>query len=452
MSELVATVTGWTGDLAGMLWGNGLTLAVLLGMGLYLTLRMGFVQLRGFRHSIELVSGRYSCRTDAGQISHFQALSTALSATVGTGNIAGVATAISLGGPGALFWMWMTAFFGMATKFTECTLALQFRRIDPDGEIAGGPMYTLLNGLKLKRTATLFASFALIASFGIGNMVQANSVVDGLGYLYPQVRENAWLVGGLMAFLVGMVILGGVRRIAHVASAIVPLMALLYVSASLLVLFNHAEKIPQALAIIFNHALNPWAVGGAAVGEAIRWGVARGLFSNEAGLGSSPMAHAAARTNEPVREGLVAMLEPFIDTLVICSMTGLVIVVTDAYTIRQDDLVGAALTAHAFASSLGPAGAAVVGIGLSLFAFSTIIAWSYYGDRSAHFLFGESAVRPYRVIYTFLVLIGAAVPLQLVWNIADVTNILMALPNLLSLALLAGLVQRMKNAYFLGLA
>jgi AGCS family alanine or glycine:cation symporter len=452
MSELVATVTVWTGDLAGMLWGNWLTLAVLLGMGLYLTLRMGFVQLRGFRHSIELVSGRYSCRTDAGQISHFQALSTALSATVGTGNIAGVATAISLGGPGALFWMWMTAFFGMATKFTECTLALQFRRIDPDGEIAGGPMYTLLNGLKLKRTATLFASFALIASFGIGNMVQANSVVDGLGYLYPQVRENSWLVGGLMAFLVGMVILGGVRRIAHVASAIVPLMALLYVSASLLVLFNHAEKIPQALAIIFNHALNPWAVGGAAVGEAIRWGVARGLFSNEAGLGSSPMAHAAARTNEPVREGLVAMLEPFIDTLVICSMTGLVIVVTDAYTIRQDDLVGAALTAHAFASSLGPAGAAVVGIGLSLFAFSTIIAWSYYGDRSAHFLFGESAVQPYRVIYTFLVLIGAAVPLQLVWNIADVTNILMALPNLLSLALLAGLVQRMKNAYFLGLA
>ncbi len=452
MSDIIASVTGWTGDLAGVLWGNGLTLLVLLGMGLYLTLRMGFVQLRGFRHALELVSGRYSCSTDTGQISHFQALSTALSATVGTGNIAGVATAISLGGPGALFWMWMTAFFGMATKFTECTLALQFRQIDPDGEIAGGPMYTLLNGLKLKRTATLFASFALIASFGIGNMVQANSVVDGLGYLYPAVRDNAWLVGGLMAFLVGLVILGGVKRIAHVASAIVPLMALLYIGASLLVLFNYADKIPQALAVIVNHALNPWAVGGAAVGEAIRWGVARGLFSNEAGLGSSPMAHAAARTNEPVREGLVAMLEPFVDTLVICSMTGLVLVVTEAYTIRQDNLVGAALTAHAFASSLGPAGAAVVGIGLSLFAFSTIIAWSYYGDRSAHFLFGESAVQPYRVIFTFLVLIGAAVPLKLVWNIADVTNILMALPNLLSLALLAGLVQRMKNTYFLGLA
>jgi AGCS family alanine or glycine:cation symporter len=450
MSDALATLTERTGELAGLLWGNGLTLLILLGMGLYLTIRMGLVQLRGFRHSIGLVSGRYSCHTDTGQISHFQALSTALSATVGTGNIAGVATAISLGGPGALFWMWVTAFFGMATKFTECTLALKFREISPDGQIAGGPMYTLLNGLKMKRTATLFASFALIASFGIGNMVQANSVVDGLGYLYPAVHDYAWLVGGGMALLVGLVILGGVRRIAHVASAIVPAMALLYISGALLVLFNHADRIPQALSTIFNHALNPWAVGGAAVGEAIRWGVARGLFSNEAGLGSSPMAHAAARTNEPVREGLVAMLEPFVDTLVICTMTGLVIVTTGAWQTEQTGLVGAALTAHAFESSLGTAGAAVVGLGLSLFAFSTIIAWSYYGDRSAHFLFGEQAVRPYRVVFTFLVLVGAAVPLQLVWNIADITNILMALPNLLSLALLAGLVQRMKNAYFYG--
>jgi AGCS family alanine or glycine:cation symporter len=300
----------------------------------------------------------------------------------------------------------------------------------------------------MKRMAVLFASFALIASFGIGNMVQANSVVDGLGYLFPEVRDNAWLVGGVLAFLVGMVILGGVRRIARVASTIVPFMALLYVGAAILVLINHAGQIPSALATIFNHALNPWAVGGAAVGEAIRWGVARGLFSNEAGLGSSPMAHAAAKTNEPVREGLVAMMEPFIDTLVICTMTGLVIVVTGAYTVQQDDLVGAALTAHAFQSSIGVAGASVVGIGLSLFAFSTMIAWSYYGDRSARFLFGERAVQPYRLLFTFLVMIGAAVPLKLVWNLADVTNILMALPNLLSLALLAGLAQRLKNEYF----
>ena len=448
MSDLVGKLTAWSGDLAGLLWGNGLTLVILLGMGLYLTIRLGLVQIRGFRHSVALISGAYHCPEHEGQITHFQALSTALSATVGTGNIAGVATAISLGGPGALFWMWMTAFFGMATKFTECTLALKFRQIDEHGEISGGPMYTLLNGLQMKRMAMLFASFALIASFGIGNMVQANSVVDGLGYLFPEVRDNAWLVGGVLAFLVGMVILGGVRRIALVASTIVPFMALLYVGAAILVLINHAGQITSALATIFNHALNPWAVGGAAVGEAIRWGVARGLFSNEAGLGSSPMAHAAAKTNEPVREGLVAMLEPFIDTLVICTMTGLVIVVTGAYTVQQDDLVGAALTAHAFQSSIGVAGAGVVGIGLSLFAFSTIIAWSYYGDRSARFLFGERAVQPYRLLFTFLVMIGAAVPLKLVWNLADVTNILMALPNLLSLALLAGLAQKLKNEYF----
>jgi AGCS family alanine or glycine:cation symporter len=448
MNDLLEQLTTWTGQVANALWGSGLTLLILLGMGLYLTLRMGLIQVRGFRHSIALISGGYDNPEHEGQISHFQALATALSATVGTGNIAGVATAISLGGPGALFWMWVTAFFGMATKFTECTLALNFRQIDSTGAIAGGPMYTLLNGLKMRRAAVLFASFALIASFGIGNMVQANSVVDGLGYAFPGVKSHAWLAGVVLALLVGMVILGGVTRIARVASAIVPFMALLYIGAATLVLINHADAVPQALATIFNHALNPWAVGGAAVGEAIRWGVARGLFSNEAGLGSSPMAHAAARTNEPVREGLVAMMEPFIDTLVICTMTGLVIVVTGAYTIQQSGLVGAALTAHAFQSSIGLAGASVVGVGLSLFAFSTMIAWSYYGDRSAHFLFGEGAVRPYRVLFTFLVIVGAAVPLELVWNIADVTNLLMALPNLISLALLAGLVQRLKNAYF----
>lgn len=448
MQNMIDQLTLWTGELAGLLWGNALTLLLLLGMGLYLTIRMGLIQVRGFSHSVALISGKYNCPDHEGQISHFQALSTALSATVGTGNIAGVATAISLGGPGALFWMWITAFFGMATKFTECTLALKFRQVDANGEISGGPMYTLLHGLNMRRTAMLFASFALVASFGIGNMVQANSVVDGLGYLFPDIREYDWVIGGILAMLVGMVILGGVKRIARVASAIVPLMALLYVSAAIMVLINNAAQIPDALATIFNHALNPWAVGGAAVGEAIRWGVARGLFSNEAGLGSSPMAHAAARTNEPVREGLVAMMEPFVDTLVICTMTGLVIIVTGAYTIGRDDLVGAALTAHAFQTSIGTGGASVVGIGLSLFAFSTMIAWSYYGDRSARFLFGERAVYPYRVVYTFLVLVGAAVPLELVWNMADITNILMALPNLLSLALLAGLAKKLKNEYF----
>ncbi|SCZ57538.1 alanine/glycine:cation symporter family protein [Thiohalomonas denitrificans] len=448
MQEWLETLTEWTGQLSGLLWGSYLTLIALVGTGIYLTIRLRLVQLRGFRHGAALITGKYSDPKHVGEVSHFQALSTALSATIGTGNIAGVATAISLGGPGALFWMWVTAFFGMATKFAECSLALKFREVDPDGKVAGGPMYTLMHGLKMKRTAAAFATFALIASFGIGNMVQANSVVDGLTYIWPEVSEAAWMVGVLLAVLVGLVILGGVKRIARVASTIVPFMALLYVAAALLVLFNHLDQIPAAIALVLNYALNPWAVGGAAVGEAIRWGVARGLFSNEAGLGSSPMAHAAARTNEPAREGLVAMMEPFIDTLVICTMTGLVIIVTGAWQTDNEALVGAALTAHAFSETLGDSGAMVVGFGLALFAFSTMIAWSYYGDRSAHFLFGERAVMPYRVIFTLLVVIGAAVPLQLVWNVADIMNILMALPNLLALILLAGVAARIKHEYF----
>jgi len=448
MPDSIHSLTAITSQIAGVLWGTPLTLMVLLGVSVYLTLRLGFVQLRALRHAARIVSGRYSDPDHPGEVSHFQALATALSATVGTGNIAGVATAISLGGPGALFWMWMTAFFGMATKFAESTLAVRFRTTLADGSMAGGPMYTLLNGLRMKKMAVLFAAFALIASFGIGNMVQANSVVDGLSFIWPQLKTSAWLVGMVMAALVGLVILGGISRIARVASALVPFMALFYIAAALIVLFNHLDALPVALATIFNYALNPWAVGGAAIGEAMRWGVARGLFSNEAGLGSSPMAHAAARTNEPVREGLVAMLEPFIDTLIICTLTGLVIVVTGVWEARPDDLMGAAFTAFAFSSTLGASGAIVVGLGLTLFAFSTIIAWSYYGDRSACFLFGEQAVMPYRVIFTLLVAVGAAVPLELVWNIADITNLLMALPNLLALVLLAGLVKKMQADYF----
>lgn len=443
---MLEQLTELTGRISGMLWGSWITLAVLLGVGLYLTIRLGFIQLLGFRHSVHVIQGRYACKEDKGDVSHFQALATALSATVGTGNIAGVATAISLGGPGALFWMWVTAIFGMATKFTESTLALQFREIDEKG-VSGGPMYTLLHGLKMKRTAMLFALFAAIASFGIGNLVQVNSVVDGLAFIEPEIKTYSWLVGVIMALLVGMVILGGVKRIARVAGTIVPFMAVAYIVVAMTVLLNEYQQIPAAIMTILNHALNPWAVGGAAVGEAIRWGVARGLFSNEAGLGSSPMAHAAATTNEPVREGLVAMMEPFVDTLVICTMTGLAIVVTGAYLNAPEDVTGASLTAYAFSQSIGDAGAMIVGGGLALFAFSTIIAWSYYGDRSVKFMLGEKAVLPYRLVYTLLIVVGAIVPLQLVWNIADITNILMAIPNLLALVLLAGLVKKMKTEY-----
>jgi AGCS family alanine or glycine:cation symporter len=448
MDSLIAELTRLSGTLSDLLWKNPLTLLVLLGTGVYLSVRMRFVQFWGLRHALHLVMGRYSSHKDVGEVSHFQALSTALSATVGVGNIAGVATAIAFGGPGALFWMWVTAALGMCTKFTEVTLALKFREVDARGEIAGGPMYTLAHGLKMRRTAAAFAAFALVASFGIGNMVQANSVVDGLAYLAPEIKDHSWFVGLVMATLVGLVILGGVRRIARVASLLVPFMAIFYLVSALIVIVDHAHAVPAALVTILNHALNPWAVGGAAVGEAIRWGVARGLFSNEAGLGSAPMAHAAARTNEPVREGLVALMEPFIDTLVICTLTGLVIVVTGAYATRAPDLAGAALTAYAFGHTLGTSGAWVVGLGLVLFAFSTIISWSYYGDRAAKFLFGARAVMPYRVVYTLLVVFGAAVPLPLVWNIADIMNLLMALPNLFSLIWLAGLVRKLLDDYY----
>jgi len=451
MESFITELTKTTGEIAGALWGIP-AIVLLVGTGLYLTLRLGFIQVRGFKHGIDLVRGKYDKPEDDGEVSHFQALTTALSATVGTGNIAGVATAIALGGPGAVFWMWITAFVGMASKYTSCTLAVKFRVVHEDGSISGGPMYTLARALNLKWLGVLFAVFTLIASFGIGNMVQANSVADGLGYIFPGVDDNEsfrLLIGVSMAIMVGLVIIGGIKRIAKFTSRIVPFMAIIYCGSALLILFLNITEIPSAFATIFNLALNPEAAGGGAIGAAIQYGVARGVFSNEAGLGSAAMAHAAARTNEPVREGLVAMLGPFIDTIIICTMTALVIVIMGAWgDARPEGYEAAALTAYAFEQALGQTGAWLVGFGLMFFAFSTIIAWSYYGDRSAEFLFGERAIMPYRVIYTVLVVVGAWIPLNLVWNIADITNILMALPNLISLILLAGLVKKLGDEYF----
>ena len=448
MTFTLDSLTEWTGMIAGLAWGIP-SIILLVGTGLYLTLRLRLIQLRGFKHAFQLITGKYDKSTDPGEVTHFQALSTALSATVGTGNIAGVATAIALGGPGAVFWMWITAVVGMASKFTSCTLAVKYRHVHNDGSISGGPMYTLANALNLKWLGVLFAVFALIASFGIGNMVQANSVVGGLAYIIPAAAEYKLTIGVIMAMMVGLVIIGGIKRIAKVASRIVPFMAVLYCGAALIILMMNIEKIPDALFTIINLALNPYAAGGGAIGAAIQYGVARGVFSNEAGLGSAPMAHAAARTTEPVREGLVAMLGPFIDTIVICSMTALVIVIMGTWGEgRPADLTGAALSAHAFELALGTFGAWIVGFGLMFFAFSTILAWSYYGDRSAEFLFGARAVLPYRIIYTVLVVVGAYIPLNLVWNFADIANILMALPNLISMILLGGLVKKMADDYF----
>ncbi len=440
----------WLGALSSLLWGHPVTLYGLLGVGLFLSLRLFFVQLRCFKLSWRVLwrgTGR-----GAGEISGFQALATMLSATVGTGNIAGVATALTLGGPGALFWMWVTAFLGMATKFAECTLAVRFRELRPNGEVAGGPMYTLVNGLGWRRMAFCFALFAMIASFGIGNMVQANSIADNTAYMFPSLHDKRWLPGLMMALLVAVVILGGVRRIAVVAAALAPAMALLYVGGALSILLTRSGEIPGLVSEVVRSAFSLEAAGGAVAGEALRWGVARGLFSNEAGLGSSPMAMAAARFRHPVQGGLVAMLGPFIDTLVICSMTGLVLLaggVLERPPLDPDGaaLTGAALTSHAFQLQLGPAGATLVQVSLCLFAFSTMLAWSYYGDRCADFLFGARAIRPYRLIFVALVFVGAMAPLRLVWDLADITNLLMAVPNLLAVLALSGLVWRLTRKY-----
>ncbi len=448
MKDLLSYFSDLTGTVAGYAWGIP-SIVLLVGTGIYLTLRLRLVQLRGFRHSVALISGRYDKAGDPGEVTHFQALSAALSATIGTGNIAGVATAIAFGGPGAVFWMWITAIVGMATKFTSCALALKFRTIHEDGVVSGGPMYTLKNGLRMPGLGAAFAAFTLIASFGIGNMVQANSVVDGLGFIFPKAAKFKLIIGVIMAMAVGFVIIGGIKRIARVASRIVPFMAIGYCVSAMTILFLNIDKIPGAIATILNHALNPWAFGGGAIGAALQYGVARGVFSNESGLGSAPMAHAAARTTEPIREGLVAMIGPFVDTIVICSMTALVIIVMGAWgDARPESLHGAALSAYAFQQAIGTAGAWVVGFGLVFFAYSTVISWSYYGDRSAEYLFGERAVLPYRLVYTILVVVGAYVPLNLVWNFADIANIFMAAPNLISLILLAGLVKNLNDDYF----
>ena len=437
MHDFIAQLTVLTGTISDYAWGVP-SIVILVGTGVYLTLRLSFVQVRGFMHSISLISGKYDKAEDPGEVSHFQALSAALAATIGTGNIAGVATAIAFGGPGAVLWMWVTALVGMATKFTSCTLALKYRTIHEDGLVSGGPMYTLKNGLKMPGMGAAFAAFALIASFGIGNMVQANSVVDGLKYVIPGAEDYKLIIGIVIAIAVGLVIIGGIKRIAKVASKLVPFMAITYCAAAILILIMNIDKIPGAFATILDHALNPLAFGGGAVGTAIRWGVARGVFSNESGLGSAPMAHAAARTKEPVREGLVAMIGPFVDTIIICTMTALVIIVMGAWGDgRPADHVGAALSAYAFEQALGKAGGWVVGFGLILFAYSTVISWSYYGDRSAEYLFGERAVQPYRIINTVLV-----------WNFADIANIFMAAPNILSLLLLAGTVKKLTDDYF----
>jgi alanine or glycine:cation symporter, AGCS family len=430
----------------GVVWGP-VMLSLILGTGLWLTLGLRFQPLRKLIFGFKQL-GRKTRGKGEGDISPFAALMTSLSATIGTGNIAGVATAIGIGGPGALFWMWCTALVGMATKYAEGVLAVEYRETDELGRKVGGPMYYIKNGLGKNWywLGTLFAVFGMIAGFGIGNTVQASEVARVLASAFD---IPSWASGVVMAALVGVVLLGGIRSIARVASSVVPLMALSYVIGCIALLaFNYSE-IPAALQRIFISAFTPTAAeggfAGAAVMVAIRMGVARGVFSNEAGLGSASIAHAAAETDSPVRQGTIAMLGTFIDTLIICTLTGLTVLVTGAWTGTEQ---GAAMTASAFATVAPQWGSQFIAVVLSLFAFTTIIGWSYYGERCAEFLFGIKIILPYRILWTIAVFVGAVKGLGIAWLIADTLNAMMAIPNLIALLFLSPVVFRLTRIWF----
>ncbi|QVK24204.1 sodium:alanine symporter family protein [Shewanella dokdonensis] len=432
-----------------LVWGVPM-LVMILGVGLFLSVGLKLMPVLKLGTGFKLLwSGRIP-EKDAdvkGQISPFNALMTSLSATIGTGNIAGVATAIAVGGPGALFWMWCTALVGMATKFSEAVLAVKYREEDEHGNHIGGPMYYIKNGLGSKWTwlGTLFAFFGAFAGFGIGNTVQANSVADALSANF---HIAPWITGVVMMLLVGAVLMGGIKRIADVAGKLVPLMTIFYVVSGLAVLVVYIDDIPAAFALVVKSAFTPVAAqggfAGAAVWAAIRYGVARGVFPTKPGLGSAPIAHAAAQTNNPVTQGLVAMLGTFIDTLVVCSITGLAIVVSGAWSSGEN---GAALTSYAFSHAF-PIGNYVVAVALAIFAFTTILGWSFYSEKCVQFLFGVNAIKPFRLIFTLVVPIGAIAKLEFIWLLADTLNAMMALPNLIALLLLSPVVFRLTREYF----
>ncbi len=448
------TFSAWLDAIVGFVWGPAM-LVLLLGTGLYYTIGLRFMPVRRIGTAFRLLlQGRRPRSSEPGEITPFHSLMTALSATIGTGNIAGVGTAIALGGPGAVFWMWMTALVGMATKYAEAVLAVKYREVDSQGRYVGGPMYYIKNGLG-SRWAWLggaFAFFAALASFGIGNTVQSNSVA---AVVNANLGAPNWLTGIVMAGLTFLVVIGGIKRIAAVAGILVPFMALAYIGGGLLIVLININDVPEGLLFIVQNAFSETAATGGFVGAAIwagiRFGVARGIFSNEAGLGSAAIAHAAARSNDPVRQGLIAMLGTFIDTLIVCTITALVIVTvrvpvemadgsTQMLAAWASGETGAALSALAFGAGLPAGGAWIVTFGLMLFAFTTILGWSYYGERAAEYLFGVRVIMPYRYLWVLFVFVGAVVQLNLVWTISDIMNALMAIPNLIALLLLSGTV------------
>ncbi|MDY2941461.1 MAG: sodium:alanine symporter family protein [Varibaculum sp.] len=455
-----------------VIWGPFVLIPLLLGTGLWLTIRLAGVQFRKLGPALKLAfikrdeapsgtSGVVAPGTEhdvsiEGDISHYQALTTALAATVGVGNIAGVATAIHMGGPGAVFWMWVTGLVGMASKYAEAFLAVRFRTKDAKGEMNGGPQYYLEHVTKFrglgKSLAIAFAIFATIASFGIGNLTQANSVAT---QLHDSFGLHPALTGLVMAVATGVVLIGGVKSIGRFTSAFVPMMIILYVGAALIILGLNYDRIPGAIALICHDAFTGTAAVGGFAGSAfivaLQFGVARGIFSNESGMGSAAIAAAAARTRQPVRQGLVSMTQTFIDTIIVVSMTALVIVVTGAWKLTDEDgkgLDGSPLTAEAFTIGFpGTQGHFIVAISLVFFAFSTVLGWAYYGERCVERLLGLRAVHVYRVLFAVVIFIGSVTGLKVAWTFADIANGLMALPNLLGLILASGLIARETREY-----
>ncbi|GAA4497978.1 sodium:alanine symporter family protein [Pseudaeromonas paramecii] len=443
----MTTLTQWLTTLDDLVWGPPL-LVLLIGTGLYLTLRLGLLQIFKLPTALRLVFFPGREQDKPGDVSSFAALCTALSATIGTGNIVGVATAIKLGGPGALFWMWMAAFFGMATKYAEGLLAVRFRQVDANGQMSGGPMYYLEKGLGSKWLARAFALFGIgVALFGIGTFPQVNAIADAASLTLAAPR---WVSALVLTVLVALVTLGGLKSIAKVSTAVVPFMALFYILICLGVLVLNHEGLPAAIALVIQGAFTPTAATGGFAGAgillAIQAGVARGVFSNESGLGSAPIAAAAAKTESCVEQGLVSMTGTFFDTIVICTMTGLALVVTGAW---QGEAAGAAMTHAAFTTGLGgPLGQHLVNLGLLFFAFTTILGWNYYGERCTEYLFGVRGILPFRWVYILLVALGAFLHLDLIWLLADIVNGLMAIPNLIGLIGLRHIILQETRQYW----
>ena len=456
MEHFVSVVEQVNGVVNGFVWGP-VMLALLIGTGILLTLRSGFPQLLKLgtimKNTVGTLLGPDAHKKDESGISPYQAVATALASTVGTGNITGVATAIVAGGPGAVFWMWVSALFGTMTKFAEVTLAVKYRQKNELNEWVGGPMYYMENGLHAKWLGVIFAALATLASFGIGNMTQSNSIATAVN---TTLHIPNFITGIIIAIVVAVVILGGIKRIAQVTEKLVPVMGALYVLLGLVTIFLNLDKLPDAFAIIFQGAFHPESVFGGVLGytimNAIRFGFARGVFSNEAGLGSAPIAHAAANTDNPVKQGCWGAFEVIFDTFIICTITSLVVVMSGLWA-DGSGLDGAALSIAAFGQSAGVLGVAGVSIGTVLFALSTLLGWSYYGEKAIEYLFKSkpyvgSVKLGYRVVFIAMTFVGSVGGLQLIWAIADTLNGMMAIPNLIALVALSGVVSKLVKDYF----